>query len=530
MFVFNKKKNFFKKYIYLTFVVIFSNTLLSQNLKVSSGTSLTLNNSSNLFISGTMTNNGTITLNSASNAYSSLIINGTATGDVNYNRTVNAYTDNDNSDDNDLISSPLSGQTFGSFSGNSDNSNLLASGTLRAFAPFDKSSGTYVNYDTSSNNNTVITAGTGYRASTTDGGTLTFTGSVETGTVSINIQDSGPSYQDWNLIGNPYPSYVDLSVFLNHEVSSGITNLNILEGASGVYGYDGDVSDGWDIITLANVGSRLLAPGQGFFVAADDADVSAYDLEFTPAMRTTGSDDDFIAGRNLDEELIFFNLNLSTSNNSYNTEFYFNDNATSGLDSGYDAVLWGADTSGFVLYSHLANNNTGTPIALQALGNDDLSDIRIPLGLNANSGEQLTFSITEFNLPSNTTIYLEDSHENTISLLNTDDYVFTSDTDLLGTGRFYLWFTENALNVDGNTLSSVNIFSESNPKHLVINGILQRPTNARIYDLQGRMVESQDLYSNIISQYMDVTHLSMGVYVVRLTNNQQAISKKIIIH
>mgnify|MGYP000362311002 CR=1 FL=1 len=48
---------------------------------------------------GTMTNNGTITLNSASNAYSSLIINGTATGDVNYNRTVNAYTDNDNSDD-----------------------------------------------------------------------------------------------------------------------------------------------------------------------------------------------------------------------------------------------------------------------------------------------------------------------------------------------------------------------------------------------------------------------------------------------
>jgi len=29
---------------------------------------------------------------------------------------------------------------------------------------------------------------------------------------------------------------------------------------------------------------------------------------------------------------------------------------------------------------------------------------------------------------------------------------------------------------------------------------------------------------------MDVTNLSMGVYVVRLTTNQQAISKKIIIH
>ena len=407
---------------------------------------------------------------------------------------------------------------------------LLASGTLRAFAPFDKSAGTYVNYDTSSNNNTVITAGTGYRAATTDGGTLTFTGSVETGTVAVNIEDSGSSYADWNLVGNPYPSYVDLSVFLNHEVSSGITNLDILEGASGVYGYDGDVSDGWDIITLANVGSRLLAPGQGFFVAADAEDVSAYDLEFTPAMRTSGSSDDFIAGRSSDDELTFFNLNLSAANKSYNTEFYFNDNATSGLDSGYDAVLWGADTSGFMIYSHLAQENTGIPIALQALGNYDLVDIRIPLGVNANSSDQLTISITEFNLPNNITVYLEDSYENTVTFLNSDDYVFTPDTDLLGTGRFFLSFTENSLSIEENTLSTINIFSESITKRIVINGILDKPTNAKIYDMQGRMVNSQDLNSNSTSQYMDVNYLSSGVYVVRLTNTIQALSKKIIIH
>lgn len=514
----------------LLLIVLVTNTLFSQNLTVSTNTSLTVKNSSNLFISGNMTNNGTITLNSDSNSYSSLIINGTATGNVNYKRTVNAYTDNSNNDDNDLVSAPVSGQTFGAFSSNSDNNNLLASGTLRAFAPFDKSAGTYVNYDTSSNNNTVITAGTGYRAATTDGGTLTFTGSVETGTVAVNIEDSGSSYADWNLVGNPYPSYVDLSVFLNHEVSSGITNLDILEGASGVYGYDGDVSDGWDIITLANVGSRLLAPGQGFFVAADAEDVSAYDLEFTPAMRTSGSSDDFIAGRSSDDELTFFNLNLSAANKSYNTEFYFNDNATSGLDSGYDAVLWGADTSGFMIYSHLAHENTGIPIALQALGNDDLVDIRIPLGVNANSSDQLTISITEFNLPNNITVYLEDSYENTVTFLNSDDYVFTPDTDLLGTGRFFLSFTENSLSIEENTLSTINIFSESITKRIVINGILDKPTNAKIYDMQGRMVNSQDLNSNSTSQYMDVNYLSSGVYVVRLTNTIQALSKKIIIH
>ncbi|MDC0007364.1 T9SS type A sorting domain-containing protein [Winogradskyella sp.] len=519
------------KKIHLVVLLLMSYVSIAQDLTVISGGSITIHKDNYVFVGGDFTNTaGTVTLNSASDQYSSLIINGTATGDVNYKRYINAYTDNGISDDNDLVSAPVSGQTFGAFSSNSDNANLLASETLRAFAPFDKSVGAYVNYNTSTNANTVIAAGTGYRAATSDGGTLTFTGSVETSTIAINIQDSGPFYADWNLIGNPYPSYVNLAAFLNHEVSSGVTNLDILESASGIYGYDGDVSDGWDIITLANVGSRLLAPGQGFFVAADAADVSTYDLEFTPAMRTTSSDDDFIAGRSSDNDLTFFNLNLSTSNKSYNTEFYFNANATSGLDAGYDAVVWGADTSGFVIYSHLVENNTGAPIALQALGNDDLSAISIPLGVNANAGEQLTFSITEFNLPSSSTVYLEDSFKNTTTLLNSSAYVLTPVVNLSGTGRFYLRFTNHALSTTENTLSSLNIFNESANKRVVINGVLQQSTTARIYDLQGREVGSQDLDSNKTSQYMDVGYLSTGVYVVSLTNDQQSISKKIIIH
>ena len=128
-----------KKNLCLVLVVLVANTLVSQNLTVVSGGSITVTKSSNLFVQGNMTNTGTITLNSASDQYSSLIINGTATGDVNYKRAVNAYTDNGNNDDNDLVSAPVSGQTFGAFSSNSDNANLLASETLRAFAPFDKS-------------------------------------------------------------------------------------------------------------------------------------------------------------------------------------------------------------------------------------------------------------------------------------------------------------------------------------------------------------------------------------------------------
>ena len=481
-------------------------------------------------MASTLENEGTIILNSTSTTYSSFIVDNTlVNGNITYNRAVNAFTNDGNSNDNDLITAPLSGQTFDAFANDAANANLLASGDLRAFAPFDKTTGNYTNYNIIDNANTLITAGTGYRAATSDGGTLTFTGTVETGTVAIDIQDSGPAFANWNLIGNPYTSYVDLSAFLNHELAPGVTNLDILEGASGIYGYDGNVSDGWDIITLANVGSRLLAPGQGFFVAADGNAVSAYNLEFTPEMRTTGNSDDFIVGRNTNEALTFLKLNMSTANKSYTTEFYFNDNASQGLDHGYDAVLWGGSAPNFALYSNLVENSAGEAIALQALGSGDVSDISISLGINANAGEQLRFSIADLNIPNTVAVYLEDTGSNTTTLLTTTDYVFTPTSQLAGTGRFYLRFTDNALSTKDNLLSRINIFTDNANKQLVINGVLLHDTKATLYNLQGQEVASIILNTYSTTQYMDMSTIETGVYLVVLHNQQQNVVKKIVV-
>ena len=473
-------------------------------------------------------NNGTIVLNSISNSYSSLISSTINTvGIINYNRSVNAYTNDSSNNDNDLITAPLSGQTFGDFANDAANANLLASGNVRAFAPFDKPTGSYVNYNTASNAATEILAGTGYRAATSDGGTLTFTGTVETGTVAIDIQDSGTAFADWNLIGNPYPSYVDLSAFLNHEVASGVTNLDILEGASGIYGYDGNVADGWDIITLANVGSRLLAPGQGFFVAADGNAIGAHNLEFTPAMRTTGNDDDFIVGRDTNAPLSFLKLNISTTNKSYATEFYFNDNASQGLDHGYDAVLWGGSAPSFALYSQLVEDSTGEAIALQALGNGDISDISIPLGVNANAGEQLTFSIADLNIPDTVAVYLDDILSNTSTVLTNTDYVFTPSSHLFGTGRFYLRFTDNALSTAQYVLENLKIYNNYAEKTLVIKGTFVTNTAAKVYDIQGRLVTALNLLTSCNLHTIDVSTLSHGIYLVQLQNEFQIVTQKV---
>ncbi|WP_431110103.1 T9SS type A sorting domain-containing protein [Winogradskyella poriferorum] len=473
-----------------------------------------------------------LTLESSSTSYSSLILDGSITGSVSYKRYVNAYTNDAVNNDNDLISAPVTGQAFGSF--DSANTNLLASGSVRAFAPFNNNTDVYENYDATTNAATTLDAATGYRAATTDGATLTFTGTVNTGDVLKDITiGTGASYAEWNLIGNPYPSYIDVEAFLTHVVStqtSGERNIDLLDALSGIYGYDGDASDGWDIITLANDAGRYLAPGQGFFVAASGNGtlIADHDIEFTAAMRTTGTSDDFIAGRNNDP-LTFIELKAFTANNDYSTEFYFDADASQGLDPGYDAVIWGGSAPSFALYSHLVQDNTGLPIALQALSDTDYNNVIIPLGVNANMSEQLTFSIVENTLPASIEVYLDDTLTSTSTLLNASDYVLTPSEDLNGTGRFYLRFSNSALSITNAIFEGVSIYTHQSNKTVTIAGQLTEGTSANVYDIQGRLVASKTLASNTTLQTIDVSNLNTGVYIVKLANGNTVKTQKIIL-
>jgi hypothetical protein len=152
----------------------------------------------------------TINLNSTSQLFSSLISNATSTETVHYNRHVLQVGPVGT---NDLISASLTGQTSGSF--DTTNTNLPASRVLRAFAPYDTNTGNFQNYDTTTNMSTLINADIGYRAVTTDGGLLTFTGTVRTNDIlDISISDAAVCAA-WNLIGTPYSSCLYFAKFFN---------------------------------------------------------------------------------------------------------------------------------------------------------------------------------------------------------------------------------------------------------------------------------------------------------------------------
>ena len=495
-------------------VTLTSNTSCEQ-FTIAPGNNLTINSGVTLTVQ-----NG-LTLQSVSNNYAGLILNGTINGTVNYQRFVNVIGSGTTSA-NDLVSAPLSGQTFGDFAA-ANNGVLAASGNLRAWAPFNNTSGTYQNYNVVTNANTVLEAGMGYRAATTGGDVLSFTGTVETGTVSRNITVGPGNFKEWNLIGNPYTAYISMEAFLQHEVAPGVTNLSLLDNASGIYGYDGTAQNGWDVVSLANATGRFMAPGQGFFVAADEAQVGSYDIEFTPDMRVVANGDDFIPGRTA--PLTYLKLEARRGNQTYQTQFYFNANAGNGLDAGYDAQTWGGTSSGFILYSHLVADNTGVPMALQALHPDALNEVRIPLGINASSGNTIIFSIAESQLPAGTEVYLEDTVNNSFTLLNQSNYQVTLQSGITGTGRFFLRFGNGTLSNNDVDTVALNIYHQPATATVVIAGLLQHNSTAHLYDLQGRMVRSAALNTAALEQHVDVSGLSTGVYVLSFEQNGAVVSR-----
>ncbi|GAB4154147.1 MAG: hypothetical protein Tsb0033_01730 [Winogradskyella sp.] len=486
------------------------------NITVNSGATINVDKSQSVTAAGNITNNGNFILNSDSNEFSSLMLDGSVSGNIDYNRHVNS-----NADGNDLIAPPVSGQSFVDFISN--NSNVLSNTgqTLYLFGPFEKPSNDYVLF--ANNEAASLEAGVGYRVASTDNGTFTFTGDVTTGNVTIPIEKTGSNYDKWNLIGNPYTTYISLADFL----AANITELDLFSAA--VYGYDADNSNGsnWTIWNLAysdaNPGT-LIAPGQGFFVSSKDGGAN---ISFTPAMRAIGNSDDFIAGRS-SSTFGHAVLRMTGPNNIFDTEVYFNDNTSLGLDLGYDAEHFGGAPTDFSIFSELAENNQGLDMAIQSINLNEIEDTTlIPLGVNAAQGQELVISLESINVTQD--IYLEDVITGTITHLNDSDYTFTPITDLNDTGRFYLRFGQSTLSNSIPELDKLQIYTDANLHQLVIRGLLNEDTELTLYDIRGRKMLSKALTVNSVLNSVSTLSFTKGVYLVELNNGQNRITKKVVI-
>ena len=499
-----------------------STTAAANTITVESGGSLTIAKNSDLTISGDFTNNGTVTLNSDADEFASIIVQGSSTGDIVYNRYVNTV----GTAEWDLIGAPTDGLSISSFV-TTNSTPLATSGSIYAVGEYDNSDNSWTNYTSS----TVGAAGNfdigrGYQMATSSGATVVFTGTVATTdqTQSI-INNAGNGGRRWNLVANPYPSYLNANT--NAHASNNFLSVNsgvIDSNYSAIYGYNADGS-GYTIYNNTTA-ATYIAPGQAFFVAA--ASSSATNLSFTEAMQTTTGGDDFIAGRlaNTSSELY---LKLYEGQNLVgDTKFYFDNNLSLGLDPGYDA---GAYNQSSALASRLAEDDQGVNMGINAMGIDSFEQTTIPIVVNRQAGTSFRISLEDLTIPENVEVVLEDTETQTFTDLRAGDFTLNPQNDLSGMGRFYLRLGNTSLGGSDLEESYISIYNPMDKDYITIEGLANiQKANVRLYNIIGQEILSKTLQTGQSTQNISTAGLTTGIYVIKLEVDSTLISKKIVIN
>ena len=486
-------------------------------LTISAGSSLTIETGSLLFASKTI-------LNSNSQSFSSLVVKGFLLGQIEYNRFVAKVGPVGT---NDLISSPIISQNFGDFA--QDNPNLASSGTLRAFAPYNTNTGAYENFDVSINFDTNITTGKGFRAATTDGSTLKFSGFSPSSEISIRLLDDSVGGA-WNLIGNPYPAYLDFESFFNENKDQFEAN----GGFQAIYGYDGDASNGWTVWNLATITdtqiTELIAPGQAFFVKSK---IDGGRVSFKKAMERIGTVDDFILGKSEERNISYSKIELVSPTKSASTYIYNIKGTTEKLDAGYDAAVYSNQPTNLSIYSKLISNTNNLQLAIQSLPYNSLENQRIPLGIKSVLNEKLTIRLDakKSKIPDYINVFLEDTKNGVFTNLRELNYSFLNDSNMVEKNRFYVHYRNSALSVDDLKLNDkIQVISFKDKQEILIKGNLHKNTTVNIYDVTGKTVLLRNLNSSQNKLSINLSKLNTGVYFVLVLNDFEYTNKKIIVN
>ena len=485
------------------------------NLTIDASEVLTINSANSLTINGTLTVNGELNSNSGG----SLIVKGTSTGNISYSRTLTTNWH--------LLSSPVGSQDINTFTVTDVATNAIAtSGTNYGVAPYDNNGSAWAYYTLgtigAAGN---FIAGKGYSALRTSAGDVTFTGTMPTNDVAISITDG--TANEWNLIGNPYPSYIPANsgADATHNFLT-INTADLHASFQAVYFWNGT---SYAAVNHAS-GARFIAPGQGFFV---NSIASGSTVDFTEAMQSHQTTDIFSktkSGSSWPE----INVLMTDGATNKSTDIKYITGTTTGLDPGYDAGMFTGTSNAFSVYTHLVTDSEGIDFSLQALPDDDYENISVPIGFTSVSGKEITFSVNHSNLPTGLMVFLEDKVENKITRLDEENtnYKISLSSENKGVGRFYLRTSttdlSKTLSTDNFDLNNVKIYFSSK-ENLRISGLNSNTSNPNItiYNILGKTVFNKSFNSKPILDVTIPNTLNQGIYIVKIATSEGHITKKL---
>ncbi|CAM1361490.1 conserved protein of unknown function [Tenacibaculum soleae] len=458
-------------------------------------------NSANVIIPSGVTNYPTVSsavtvnsINIVSGA--SLIANATVNAPVTYNRnlpTTNWY----------LVAPPVNNETTQDIIAN--HTFATGSGANIGIGAYNNDHATNTwNYLNISSTGPVI-SGTGASMKLDAPGDVSITGNINVTNVAIPV--SMGSRDNFNLIGNPFTSYINSAVLAGD-------NSVIENGTFWLW-------DGSQYQTYNNASPINIAPAQGFFVEAN----TNTNIVFSTANQSHQSSDTFMRQAPKPS----FELFLENDGNKKSTKVFYVANKTAGFDKGYDSKMFNGVTHDFAVFTELLENNEGKKLAIQTLPDSNYQKMIIPVGIIGKAGEQITFSINSKNIPSGIQLYLEDRENNVFTNLSNKNYTVSLKSNTNNSGQFYIHTSAKKPN---NTdikedIQNVTIYKSIN-NNITISGLQTDKYSVNIYSILGKKIMTSE-FKATGTHVVKLPKIASGIYVIELSSSLGKVNKKIIL-
>lgn len=482
--------------------VINSNDNICNNLTIESSASLNINSGYDLTIEGDFANNGTLTISSDATGTGSIITKGNITGSGNNN--VNLYL---TAERWWYISSPVVGATSNDFDQDADNVIYWWNETNTGSHGW--------------NQITSLTAledmrGYAYYKATTGATTKQLSGDLHTGdygaTDNLTATDGVPNNEGYNLIGNPYPSPINLDTL---PTLTGITLTNIIPTVwyrdNGVFAtYNWTSGEGQN-------GGQPIVPGmQGFWVKVDN-NFATGGIQITNDARTHENPHGLYKN-NQNKNNIF---RLTVNNNNFKDEAVigFYANAGSGVED-YDSEKRFAQSNNCPEIYTIVDNQD---LAINGYNSNVDDNTVVPLGIQSIIGGQFKFAATDNGFNTYDQVILEDQFTGKMVNILEDDYEFTINEGV-SDDRFLLHFGGAPAGINDGAGNSIEIYAFN--KQVYIKNT--QPGQVAIYDILGKPVITDDIAGEKQVHKIDMSKYN-GTFVVKYTSDKNVYSQKVTI-
>ncbi len=354
---------------------------------------------------------------------------------------------------------------------------------------------------------------------TPSGVTLQMSGNVNQGDVVTNLSAAGVGTgQGFNLIGNPYPSPVDISAVIFSSASQANINKTV---------YTRNPQTGAYVSQLITSGTPYVIPAySAVFVKANAASSPA--ITFTEASKaSTASATTF-----KHEQYIQNGLQLFASANNQvidNINLAFNINNQASFEDAFDAIKLNNDE--FDFYS-IANDGQKLATDFRPLD----VNTNIPLGLRLAAGQkEITIEVAANTIQNNQEVYLFDNLNRNSTLLNNGaKYTFTIDANnaaTTGDNRLFIYFKNSATGLDINSIQN-NLIVFPNPAKNTLNiAAINQVVNTIAYEVRneiGQIVLSGNI-NDLANASIDIQNLNPGFYFLQTTDqNKNLVSLKFV--